>query len=84
LNAGGPTSVAKGDALQNEVFELFVNSNERLFKDDVSLLLDDIMESSFNTICEDESTDEIGQLLCTMFHQCCNGDLTLVTEALGN
>lgn len=40
------------------------------------------METDFNTICEDESTDELGDLLCTMWRQCGEGDFTLVTNAL--
>ena len=34
---------------------------------DVTLLLEDIMETDFNTVCEDESCDELGDLLCTMW-----------------
>jgi len=40
------------------------------------------METEFNTICEDGSTDEIGDLICTMWRQCLEGDYTLVTNAL--
>ncbi len=34
---------------------------------DVTLLLEDVMETDFNTVCEDESCDELGDLLCTMW-----------------
>jgi len=40
------------------------------------------METDFNTICEDESTEELGDLLCLMWTQCGVGDYTLVTNAL--
>jgi hypothetical protein len=40
------------------------------------------MESDFNTLCEDESPDELGELLVTMWKQCGDGDFTLATNAL--
>ena len=48
----------------------------------MSLILEDVMENDFNTICEDESPDELGDLLCTMWRQCGEGDFNLVTNAL--
>lgn len=40
------------------------------------------METNFNTVCEDNSPDELGDLLVTMWRQCCAGDFTLATNAL--
>jgi hypothetical protein len=40
------------------------------------------METHFSTICEDGSTDELGEMFVTMWRQCCEGDFTLVTNAL--
>lgn len=40
------------------------------------------MDTKFSTICEDESTDEIGDLFVTMWRQCGEGNFTLVTNAL--
>jgi pre-rRNA-processing protein TSR2 len=48
----------------------------------VSLILEDIMETDFNTLCDDESPDELGDLFCSMWAQCGEGDYTLVTNAL--
>lgn len=46
------------------------------------MLLEDYLETSFNTVCEDGSPDEIGELLVTMWRQCGEGDFTLVTNTL--
>jgi pre-rRNA-processing protein TSR2 len=78
---GGPASAQHADNLVQSMIDLF-NTPERIFKDDVSLILDDVMETNFNTICEDESTDELGQIICDMFYQCTTGDLTIVTRTL--
>ena len=40
------------------------------------------MEIEFQTICEDESPQEIGRLFVDMWRQCCIGDFTLATNAL--
>ena len=56
---GGPNSSQHAESLFNAVIDSF-NTAERVYKDDISLLLDDVMEVNFNTICEDESTDELG------------------------
>lgn len=69
------------DQLNSELMEMFVNP-ERVYKDDVALVLDDYMEANFNTICEDGSSDEVGDLLCLMWRQCTTGDFTLVHNAL--
>ena len=49
---------------------------------DVALLLEDIMETDFNTICEDDSPMELGDLLCTLWHECGEGNFTIATNAL--
>jgi hypothetical protein len=46
------------------------------------LILEDILETDFNTECEDGSTDELGDLFCSMWGQVGEGDFTLVTNAL--
>jgi pre-rRNA-processing protein TSR2 len=46
------------------------------------MLLEDAMETQFNTICEDGSTEEIGELIVLMWNQCSEGDFTLATNAL--
>lgn len=78
---GGPNSAQKANDLVQTMIDLF-NTPEKIFKDDVSLILDDVMESNFCTICEDDSTDDLGQIICDLFNQCCVGDLTIVHRML--
>jgi len=69
------------DNLEKELLELFV-SPEKVYKDDVALVLEDYLEVNFFTVCEDGSTEEVGDILCTMWRQCCEGDFTLVHNSL--
>ena len=46
------------------------------------MVLEDYLDIHFQTICEDGSPDEIGDIFCTMWRQCIIGDFTLVTNAL--
>lgn len=46
------------------------------------MVLEDYLDFHFQTICEDGSPDEIGDIFCTMWRQCIIGDFTLVTNAL--
>ena len=41
------------------------------------------METHFNTMCDDGSPDEIGELLALMWRQCCVGNFELVSTTLG-
>lgn len=78
---GGLDSANKADMLIEDVIALFLGP-QRVYKDDVTLLLEDIMETDFNTICEDESCDELGDLLCTMWRECGQNKFDLVNNAL--
>eukprot|EP01036_Dinobryon_divergens_P031185 gene31185-40544_t len=78
---GGKSSKEKADELNSLLADMFMNP-EKVYKDDVSLVLEDFMEVNFNTICEDGSADEVSDLLCTMWRQCSVGDFTLVHNAL--
>jgi hypothetical protein len=49
---------------------------------DITLILEDSLESDFNTICEDESTEELGELIVTLWRTCGEGDLTLLNKVL--
>lgn len=51
-----------------------------LLSQDISLILEDSMETDFNTLCEDGSAEEIGEILVTMWRQCAAGDFTLVNN----
>lgn len=49
---------------------------------DVSVLIEDYVESEFNMVCEDGSPDEIGEIVVTMFRQCAEGDFSLVNSTI--
>ena len=78
---GGASSVDRADALVVDVLKMF-EGPDKVYKDDIALVLEDYMETQFSTILEDNSPDELGDLLVTMWRQCCGGDFTLVTNAL--
>ncbi len=78
---GGPNSAQHADELVNNIMDLF-DTAEKIYKDDVSLILDDVMEAHFNTICEDESTDELGHLMCVMFNELCVGNMSMLERTL--
>ena len=46
------------------------------------MLIEDFVDSEFSMVCEDGSPDEIGEVLVTMWHQCSQGDFTLVQRIL--
>jgi hypothetical protein len=47
------------------------------------LVLEDYLETHFNVMCDDGSPDEIGELLCTMWRECCAGEFSRVHNILG-
>eukprot|EP01031_Cornospumella_fuschlensis_P028463 gene28463-34360_t len=78
---GGPTSKERAEALQKEIMDMYLGP-DKIYKDDISLVLEDYLETNFNTICEDGSPDELGELFCTMWRQCCAGDFSTVSNVL--
>jgi len=42
---------------------------------EVADLLSDLMDNEFNTICEDDSTDEVGLVIWEMQRLCAQGDV---------
>jgi len=50
----------------------------------VQLLLEEALEDDFQTVCEDGSPAELGELICTMWRNCGVGDFTLVNNALAS
>lgn len=76
---GGPEGSEHVVALIEEIMGMFLGP-EIMYKDDISLVLEDYMETFFNTVCEDESPDELGQLLVGMWNRCCEGDFAQVLE----
>ena len=78
---GGPQSSARADSLVTEIVELYLGP-EKIYKDDVALLLEDYLDTNFQTVCEDGSPDDLGELFCDMWRQCITGNTDLVTNAL--
>ena len=90
---GGDDSRETAARLVDEIRQLF-ESEDRVYKDvspavfpfvgecpqDVSLLLEDYLESNFSTICEDESPDELGMIICDLYSQCGEGNFELVNS----
>lgn len=48
----------------------------------MSIFLEDVLDNSFNTECEDGSPDEIGELLCELWRTCGEGDFTLANRII--
>lgn len=46
------------------------------------MILEDFLESELNTICEDGSPDEIGEIICKMWRECVVGDYATVERTL--
>jgi hypothetical protein len=78
---GGPTSKQRADDLATEIVEIFAGP-DKIYKDDVSLVLEDYLDTQFSTICEDGSPDELGEVFVAMWRQCCIGDFSMVTSTL--
>eukprot|EP01039_Chlorochromonas_danica_P009744 gene9744-10778_t len=78
---GGPSSKERADALGDEIVALFTGP-DKVYKDDISLVLEDYLDTQFSTVCEDGSPDELGELFVTMWRQCCEGDMSMVTNIL--
>jgi len=74
---GGSSGQQVVAELEEELMDLFRGA-EKMYKDDVSLILEDYMETHFNTLLEDDSPDEIGEILCTMFNNIVKGDFEMV------
>jgi len=78
---GGSSSTDKAIVLRRELIDLFLGP-DKVYKDDIALVLEDYLDTQFKTICEDGSPDEIGDILCTMWRQCLAGDFGLVNNTL--
>lgn len=78
---GGPSSGHKAEDLQIEILDLF-RSPEKIYKDDIALVLEDFLESQLNVVCEDGSPDEIGEIVCRMWRECCADDFSTVERTL--
>ena len=71
---GAEGSVAAAELVE-EIMAMFV-APEKVYKDDVALVLEDFLDTRFHTVCEDGSPEEIGDLLCNLWKSCCEGDFS--------
>lgn len=78
---GGSSSTDKAIVLRRELIDLFLGP-DKVYKDDIALILEDYLDTQFKTICEDGSPDDIGDILCTMWRQCLVGDFSIVISTL--
>ncbi|XP_034230943.1 pre-rRNA-processing protein TSR2 homolog isoform X2 [Thrips palmi] len=78
---GGADGYNKAMGMIDAVVELFRNKPDAGW-DEVADILGDMMDDEFNTICEDDSTDEVGSLLWEFYKHCCSGDQALVEQEL--
>jgi hypothetical protein len=46
-------------------------------------LIEDYVDAEFSMVCEDDSPDELGELLTIMWRECTEGKFDLVNNALG-
>ena len=78
---GGPEAGSNIDYLKSDLLAMFTG-HEKIYKDDVSILLEDFLDQNFNTVCEDGSPDEIGELFVNLWRSCCEGDFTMVNSLI--
>ena len=79
---GGSNSREKAQQLNTMIIEMF-NKPEKVYKDELVMLLEDVLEVNFNVICEDGSIEEISELIILMWKQCGLGDFTIAINTLG-
>ena len=78
---GGPKSADSADALVDEIVDLFLGP-DKIYRDDIALLLEDYLDTVFFTVCEDGSTDDLGDKFCAMWRECIEGKSDIVTDVL--
>jgi len=79
---GGHQSAQRAEELVQEIVDFFLET-DNVCKYDVEILLEEYMEVCFNTICEDESLDEISTVFCVMWKECIEGKTDRISEELG-
>mmetsp|Transcript_26601 Transcript_26601/g.39528 ORF Transcript_26601/g.39528 Transcript_26601/m.39528 type:complete len:182 (-) Transcript_26601:85-630(-) len=78
---GGPNSSEKANELLNQILKVFEDPR-RMYKDEISMLIEDYVDAEFSMVCEDGSPDEIAELLLAMYREAREGNFTLVQNAL--
>lgn len=74
---GGPKPEEIIEEMKKELMEMFTGP-EKMYKDDIAFILEDYMEANFNTVCDDGSSEELGELFVDMWRKCCAGDFEMV------
>lgn len=77
---GGFDSQRKADQLIDDVLTLF--QTKRVDNNDIALLLEETMDQDFQTVCEDNSPNEIGILLCNIWSEVGNGNFSTVNNII--
>ncbi|XP_071455255.1 pre-rRNA-processing protein TSR2 homolog [Hetaerina americana] len=80
---GGLKSQEMVSDMINSVTQL-ICANENIDSYEVADLLHDMMDENFQTICEDDSPEEVGSALCQYFLKCRSGEKHLVDLELSN
>merc|ERR1711928_42928 len=79
---GGPESKAIAEWMVS-VIEDFFYENDNVIGSEVADWIGEILDTEFNTVCEDGSLEEVGDNLCTYFNRIRNGKEEEVLLELG-
>eukprot|EP00128_Syssomonas_multiformis_P011725 Colp12_sorted_trinity150504_noHs@4325 len=72
---GGSDSQEKEDWLYETILDMFdpEKNKEKVYKDQLEELFEDVMENEFNTVCDDGSISEVSAILIKYFSQLSEG-----------
>ncbi|XP_046404580.1 pre-rRNA-processing protein TSR2 homolog [Ischnura elegans] len=84
--ANGPGGLKSQEIVSNMISSVTqsICSNENIDSYDVADMLHDMLDENFQTVCEDDSPEEVGEVLLKYFSKCCAGEKHLVDLELGN
>ncbi|XP_020572622.1 pre-rRNA-processing protein TSR2 homolog [Phalaenopsis equestris] len=77
---GGRESRRKSEELASAIFSWFTQSKEPLYIDDLEKLLDENMESSFNTEIDDGSVEEVAEQLMVIHEDLLGGNFASIAD----
>ncbi|KAL7092234.1 hypothetical protein ACP275_12G153200 [Erythranthe tilingii] len=76
---GGRDSGQKPQQLADNIFHLLTQSKDRVYIDEVDLMLDEFMDT-LNTVIEDGSIEEVAEKLMVMHEECSEGNFDSVKK----
>ncbi|EYU38641.1 hypothetical protein ABFS82_12G151100 [Erythranthe guttata] len=76
---GGRDSGQKPQQLADNIFHLLTQSKDRVYIDDVELMLDEFMDT-LNTVIEDGSIEEVAEKLMVMHEECSEGNFDSIKK----